>query len=161
MKSILLILVGMIAGVLTFSCSPIKHVPIDIEHEKETNIKDSIIYNIRDSITVIPVERIVEIVPQYDTLTLETSLAKAKAYVDTTLHVLKGNIENKETFTQHTQKEEKEKIKVEYIFEEKPIPYKVEVIKTQHPSYEKWLWLIVVASLAYFGIKLKKKFKIF
>lgn len=160
MKNILyIILVGMIAGVLTYSCSPIKYVPI--EHEKETNIKDSIIYNIRDSITVIPVERIVDIVPQYDTLTLETSLAKAKAYVDTTLHVLKGNIENKETFTQHTQKEEKEKIKVKYIFEEKPIPYKVEVTTVKHPSYEKWLWLIIVASLAYFGIKLKKKFKIF
>lgn len=160
MKSILyIVLVGMIAGVLTYSCSPIKYVPV--EHEKETNIKDSIIYNIRDSITVIPVERIVDIVPQYDTLTLETSLAKAKAYVDTTLHVLRGNIENKETFTQHTQKEEKEKIKVKYIFEEKPIPYKVEVTKVKHPAYEKWLWLIVVASLAYFGIKLKKKFKIF
>lgn len=147
----------MFAGVLTYSCSPIKYVPI--EHEKETNIKDSIIYNMRDSITVIPVERIVDIVPQYDTLTLETSLAKAKAYVDTTLHVLKGNIENKETFTQHTQKEEKEKIKVEYIFEEKPIPYKVEVITVKHPSYEKWLWLVIAAALGYVVIKNKDFFK--
>ncbi len=55
----------------------------------ETIYKDSIRYV--DS--VIPIERYVDIVREYDTLTLETSQAKAQCWVDSIF--LKGIIENK------------------------------------------------------------------
>ena len=80
---------------LTFiGCSTTRYVPIKETEREVVNYKDSI--RIRDSIVVIPVERIVDIVPQYDTLKLETTQARAKAYVDTTLHLLRGSIENKD-----------------------------------------------------------------
>lgn len=55
----------------------------------ETIYKDSVRYI--DS--VIPIERYVDIVRDYDTLTLETSQAKAQCWVDSIF--LKGMIENK------------------------------------------------------------------
>ena len=67
---------------LTFiGCSTTRYVPVRGVEKEVTNHKDSI--RIRDSIVVIPVERIVDIVPIYDTLKMETIQARAKAYVDT------------------------------------------------------------------------------
>lgn len=74
---------------LLTSCSTIKYVPIkgeDIYHT-EYITKDSIVYT--------PVEVIKEVVPELDTLYMETSVAKAKAYLDTNLNMLKGEMKNK------------------------------------------------------------------
>ena len=60
-------------------CSTTRYVPVKEVEKEVTNHKDSI--RIRDSIVVIPVERIIDIVPAYDTLKLETTQARAKAYV--------------------------------------------------------------------------------
>ena len=77
-----------IISLLTFiGCSTTRYVPVKEVEKEVTNYKDSI--RIRDSIVVIPIERIVDIVPQYDTLKMETTQARAKAYVDTTLHLLR------------------------------------------------------------------------
>ena len=63
---------------LTFvNCSTTRYVPVKGVEKEVVNYKDSI--RIRDSIVVIPVERIVDVVPAYDTLRLETTQAKAKA----------------------------------------------------------------------------------
>ena len=75
---------------ILFSCKSVSEVTRDISEVKiETIYKDSIRYV--DS--VIPVERYVDIVRDYDTLTLETSQAKAQCWVDSIF--LKGMIENK------------------------------------------------------------------
>ena len=74
---------------LLTSCSTIKYVPIkgeDIYHT-EYITKDSIVYT--------PVEVIKEVAPELDTLYMETSVAKAKAYLDTNLNTLKGEMKNK------------------------------------------------------------------
>ena len=74
---------------LFVSCSTIKYVPVkgeDIYHT-EYITKDSIVYT--------PVEVIKEVVPELDTLYMETSVAKAKAYLDTNLNILKGEMKNK------------------------------------------------------------------
>ena len=74
---------------LFVSCSTIKYVPVkgeDIYHT-EYVIKDSIVYT--------PVEVIKEVAPELDTLYMETSVAKAKAYLDTNLNTLKGEMKNK------------------------------------------------------------------
>lgn len=155
----IILFIVLVLGVFLTSCGTERQVVV--EKVYQTVQKDSIVYNIKDSIKVIPIERIVNIVPQYDTLILSTSLAEAKAFVDTTLHILKGSIVNKDVFEQHTHQEESFANKIDIVYVKEPVPYKVEVIKTKHPAYEKWLWLIVVASLAYFVIKLKKKIKIF
>ena len=75
---------------ILFGCKNVSEVTRDISDVKiETIYKDSVRYI--DS--VIPVERYVDIVRDYDTLTLETSQAKAQCWVDSIF--LKGMIENK------------------------------------------------------------------
>lgn len=75
---------------ILFSCKSVSRVTETSSSEKiEIVYKDSVRYI--DSI--IPVERYVDIVRDYDTLTLETSQAKAQVWVDSIF--LKGMIENK------------------------------------------------------------------
>ena len=77
---------------LLFSCESSSNVTRSTSNEKiEIVYKDSIRYF--DSTVIIPVERYVDIVRSYDTLELETSQAKAKAWVDSIY--LRGEIENK------------------------------------------------------------------
>lgn len=72
------------------SCKSVSEVTRDISEVKiETIYKDSVRYI--DS--VIPIERYVDVALDYDTLTLETSQAKAQCWVDSIF--LKGMIENK------------------------------------------------------------------
>lgn len=83
-----ILVIGLV--ILLNSCKSVSKVTETTSSVKiETICKDSVIY--RDSI--IPVERYVDIAREYDTLTLETSLAKAQCWVDSIF--LKGIIENK------------------------------------------------------------------
>ena len=75
---------------ILFGCKSVSTVTETTSDVKiETNYIDSVRYI--DSI--IPVERYVDIVRDYDTLILETSQAKAQCWVDSIF--LKGTIENK------------------------------------------------------------------
>ena len=123
-------------------CSTTRYVPVK-EIEKEViNYKDSI--RIRDSIVVIPVERIVDIVPQYDTLKMETTQAKAKAYVDTTLHLLRGSIENKDKAKTEIREVVKFVERTDTVYVEKPVPYEVEKPVKYVPSFYKFcLWWFI------------------
>ena len=126
---------------LAASCSIIKHTP---STETIIQYKDSTITNIIDSIVYIPRERIIDIVPIYDTLKLETSISKSITYVDTLMHVLKGELTNKN------------EIQYKYLYKDriiyrdslvvKEIKVPVEVEKKIHYKYEKYLWIYSVAS---------------
>lgn len=113
--------------ILPFSCTSLKKgkTPVIIEEKivEKTIIKDSII--VKDSIVYIPQEKIVEVVPHLDTLQMEIETAKAKAYLDTTRMILKGELESKKA----TQKEviEVTKIveKVDTVKIYEPVPYEV------------------------------------
>ena len=117
----------LILFILLTSCSTIKYVPIkgdDIYHT-EYITKDNIVYT--------PVEVIKEVVPELDTLYMETSVAKAKAYLDTNLNILKGEMKNK--------KEIIYKDKIVYrdsiIIQKQEVPVEVEVVKKVIP---KWVY---------------------
>lgn len=143
---------------LTTACATQKSVVVQSKEEVKTILRDSVV--IRDSIVITPIERIVDIVPQYDTLHLQTSLAKSKAWVDTTTHSLRGEITNKE------QTQNKNRIEVRYVnridsvFIEKPIPYPNPVPYV--PKVYKWsLWFSIIVLLVVFGTiiwKLKRWF---
>lgn len=120
------------------SCSLFKQIPV---HE-QINIKDSVVVNTIDSIVYIPKEVIKDIVPIYDTLELETSKAKAEAYVDTVYHVLRGNIENKEGVEYKYIYKDKIIYKDSIITKEIPIYTEVEKIKYKHFWYERILWTL-------------------
>ena len=109
------------------SCSTIKYIPVkgeDIYHT-EYITKDSIVYT--------PVEVIKEVTPELDTLYMETSVAKAKAYLDTNLNALKGEMKNK--------KEIVYKDKIVYrdsiIIQKQEVPVEVKVEKKVVP---KWVY---------------------
>ena len=112
---------------LLTSCSTIKYIPVkgeDIYHT-EYITKGSIVYT--------PVEVIKEVAPELDTLYMETSVAKAKAYLDTNLNILKGEMKNK--------KEIIYKDKIVYrdsiIIQKQEVPVEVEVVKKVVP---KWVY---------------------
>ena len=146
---------------LTFiGCSTTRYVPVKEVEKGVTNHRDSI--RIRDSIVVIPVERIVDIVPVYDTLKMETTQAKAKAYVDTTLHLLKGSIENKYKAKTEVREVVKFVEKIDTLYIEKPVPYEVEKQVRYVPAIYKLSLIFMIATIVLTVIRLilRYKFKI-
>ena len=138
-------------------CSTTRYATVSGVEKEVTNYKDSI--RIRDSIVVIPIERIVDIVPAYDTLRLETTQAKAKAYVDTTLHLLKGSIENKDKAKTEVREVVKFVEKIDTLYIEKPIPYKVEKQVRYVPAFFKFTALFFVGVILLIIIRIVLKYK--
>lgn len=136
-----------------YSCKTIQYVPI--ESDTKIEYRDTTIY--RDSIIYTPVEVVKEVVPQFDTLNMETSLATASAYVDTTTRTLKGKIENKKGIT------EKIKYKDRIVYRDSisrvEVPVPVEVVKEVkiHYWYEKFLWIFSIIGLGAIAIKVMKR----
>lgn len=141
------------------SCGSIKYVPT--ETKTIYNYVDSTVVSYKDSIIFveIPKERIIDVVAQYDTSKLETSVAKSTAYVDTTTHTLKHSLTNKENSIQT-------KVKVEYVdrivyrdsvvTKEVPVEVPVEVVK-----YPKTYWILLtwaIICILFFILKIYKKF---
>lgn len=133
----------LIVFLLSFvGCSTTRYVPVKEVEREVTNYKDSI--RIRDSIVIIPVERIVDIVPQYDTLKMETTQARAKAYVDTTLHLLRGSIENKEQAKTEVREVIRFVERTDTLYIKQPVPYEVEKPVKYVPSFYKFcLWWFI------------------
>ena len=138
-------------------CSTTRYVPIKESEREVVNYKDSI--RIRDSIVVIPVERIVDIVPVYDTLKLETTQARAKAYVDATLHLLRGSIENKDKSKTEVREVVKFVERTDTVYIEKPVPYEVEKRVRYVPSFFKFTALFFVGVILLIIIRIVLKYK--
>ena len=138
-------------------CSTTRYATVSGVEKEVTNYKDSI--RIRDSIVVIPVERIVDIVPQYDTLKLETTQARAKAYVDTTLHLLRGSIENKDKAKTEIREVVKFVERTDTIYVEKPVPYEVEKKVRYVPAFFKFTALFFVGVILLIIIRIVLKYK--
>ena len=138
-------------------CSTTRYVPVKEAEKEVTNHKDSI--RIRDSIVVIPVERIVDIVPAYDTLKLETTQARAKAYVDTTLHLLKGSIENKDKTKTEVREVVKFVEKIDTLYIEKPVPYEVEKQVRYVPAIYKLSLIFMIAAIVLTVLRLILRYK--
>ena len=141
-------------------CSTTRYVPVKEVKKEVMNYKDSI--RIKDSIVVIPVERIVDIVPVYDTLKLETTQAKAKAYVDTTLHLLRGSIENKDKAKTEVREAIKFVERTDTLYIDKPVPYEVEKKVRYVPAIYKLSLIFMIATIVLTVIRLilKYRFKI-
>ncbi len=150
--------ISAILSILIFltSCSCFKNVPREEIHYVQ---KDSTILKIVDSVRYIPVERYVDIIPEYDTLKLETSLAQAQAFVDTNTHTLKGKIENKKGVEKCYKIVEKYVEKCDTIYVKVPVTVEVEKPVKYIPKFF-WGTLVyaVLASLL-FAVKLYLKIK--
>lgn len=119
--------------------------------------KDSIVQ--RDSICYIPIERYVDIVPIYDTLVLENSISISHSWVDTTNHLLRGELKNKNAIQYQIKYVERVVTNDSIVEIEKPVPYEVEVVKKVIPS---WAWISLgfsILVLVFIFIKAYLKFR--
>ena len=138
-------------------CSTTRYVPVKEIEKEVANYKDSI--RIRDSIVVIPVERIVDVVPTYDTLRLETTQARAKAYVDTTLHLLRGSIENKDKAKTEVREVVKFVERTDTLYIKEPVPYEVEKKVRYVPAIYKLSLIFMIAAIGLTVIRLFLRYK--
>ncbi len=155
-----LLVFGLGLALVFTACSP-KIIYLPGKTETVVEYRDSI--SVRtDTVSVpVPVETVKEVVPQLDTLRMETSVSTAKAWLDTNTVTLRGEMKNKKTSLQ------KEVIyKDRYVYrdsirvEEKPYPVEVEKVVKVTP---KWAWyslifslLTLVAAGGYVFLKIKK-----
>lgn len=156
-KKILIFLATLMVG----SCGLIKHVPV--ETKVIYTYKDSTVISYKDStiFVEIPKEVIRDVVPQYDTLIMETSVAKSVSFVDTLTHTLKGQLNNKDAEvlykTIYLPSEEHIVYKDSIVTQE--VPVEVEVIKKVYPKSWGWLlaWFIlsIVSIIGYTYLKVK------
>ena len=157
------IIIWVISVLLVTSCGIAKPVVLNDTTVVNYHYIDSI--NYIDSTIVVPIykEYYRDYADLLDTLKLETTLASAKAYIDTTNKKLTGEIQNKDTSIPYRIKW-KEKIiyRDSIVYQREEVPVYVEVEKKYIP---KWCWWItgidialLVAGILYI---LKKYFKIF
>lgn len=130
---------------MLLGCGQIRQIPVETIIRYET--RDSLI--LRDSTVIIPIERIVDVVPPYDTLMMETSMAEVKAWVDTTTHTLKGSLTNKQGTITKTVYRDKIVYRDSLVYKE--VPVEVEKIVKTHYPYEKFLWAYLVLTLVIGG----------
>lgn len=148
-----------ICTIFLSSCGNLKYVAT--ETKTIYNYIDSTIVSYKDSIIFVemPVERIIDVVAQYDTSKLETSIAKSTAYVDTTTHTLKHSLVNKDSSIQ-------KEIKIEYkdriVYKDslviKEVPIEVPIDKIVYPKIFWWLLGWAIICLLFFALKIYKKF---
>lgn len=119
-------------------CKPI-HETI-VHHEYVTHVRDSIV--MKDSIVTIPQEVYTNLTWNYDTLHLETSLAKAECWVDSLW--LRGTMKNKNVASFHHETETIYKDSI--VYEKVPEPYPVEVM-VEKPLNNKLLTWAIISSI--------------
>lgn len=148
-----LIFLTWVLGLLLVSCGTPKYITVK---EKEY-IKDTVLIK-ADTVKVdIPVEVKVNVVPELDTLKMETSVAEAEAYLDTLTQTLKGTLKNKKT---ELKKEIQTIEKTKYVEHKVEVPVPYEVVKTKTPLWAWWLLAINACLLIGFLLKLKFKFRL-
>ena len=145
--------------IITASCSIFKEIPVNTTTETVYNYIDTLI--IRDSTVLIPKYVVKDVVPEYDTLLLETNLAKSKSYIDTITNSLKGEIQNKVETVQKIVYKDRTVYKDSVQIQEKEIPVYVEKIKKVVPSWCWWLLSVNIALLLAAVFFFLKKLKIF
>lgn len=114
---------------------------------------------IKDSTVVIPVERVIDIAP--DTLYMETSLARARAWADTSLHLLKGELINKKDFQTKVIWKERIVLQIDTLWKDKevPAPYEVLKIKKVIPKFVKFMAFLGLLFIGYLIWLLYKRFR--
>ena len=117
------------------SCGPVRYIPI--EKNETINIRDSVVLRDSTVITYLQKEKIKEIVPELDTLIMNTKYAKSISYLDTTTNTLQGTLEQLDSVPVKTKIVFKDRIITQEKIVEKEIP--VEVVREKKVT-PKWIW---------------------
>lgn len=134
--NIKMVIVGLFLGLLMiFNGCKTKQIVVERKNVVYVHSDSTII---KDSTVIIPIERYVDIVPWYDTLVLRTSIAESKSWVDSTNHILRGEIKNLNAVEYKYVEIERVVINDSIVEKEVPIPYTVVEEKTKYPW---WSWI--------------------
>lgn len=139
------------AAIMLNACGAPKYITV-----KETEyIKDTVTIK-ADTVRVeVPVEVEVNVVPQLDTLRMETSVAEAEAYLDTLTQTLKGSLKNKKT---ELKKEIHTIEKTKFVEHKVEVPVPYEVVKTKVP---RWAWVLLACNISLLiGFLIRLKFRL-
>ena len=154
--------IGIWAVILTIaaSCSLYKKVPVNSSTKTVYNYIDTLI--VKDSTVVIPKYVVKDVAAYYDTLFLETNLAKSISFVDTNTNTLKGQIENTVETIDKIIYRDRIVYKDSIIVEKEEIPIYIKEEKKVTPPWAKKLLAFDIALLLY-GLYyfFFKKYKIF
>lgn len=131
---------------------------IQIDHITETHYVDSTRWHDSTIYYIVPIEKYRDYTSLLDTLKLETSMAKAEAYVDTTNNILKGSIENKKDSIKTVIKW-KERIiqKDSLVYKEVPVEVEKEVVK--YPKTYWWFMGFTILAALYVALKVYMRIK--
>lgn len=157
MKKILYLLAFI---VLLIGCSTTRRTVV-IDHITETHYIDSTRWHDSTIYYTIPIERYRDYTSLLDTLHMETTMASAEAFVDTTTNTLKGSIENKQDSLKTVVKW-KERIIYKDSIQIKEVPVEVEV-PIEIVKYPKTYWVfmaISILALVLVAFKIYMKIKI-
>lgn len=148
-------------AVIFTSCSP-KLVYVPVKDNTSVERRDSVIYKVDTLRIPVPVETVKEVAPTLSPLHMETSVAEADAWVDTTTNTLKGVLKNKKTALSQPQVVYKEKIvyRDSIRTKEVPVPVEVEKIVKRVPWWAKFLSTIGGLALAAAVIYILRKLHI-
>lgn len=143
---------------LVQACSVIRPVPVETNTVIER--RDSIIYKTDTLRIEVPHEVVKEIVPDVDSLFMETSVAWSRSWLDQQTKTLRGEMRNKKTSLSKEQIVGKEVIHYRDSIVYKELPVEVEKEVRYVPKFYKWLlrWniIILLAAAAYAFLKLRK-----
>ena len=147
-------------AVIFAACSP-KIIYTPVKDSISVERRDSVIYKVDTLRIPVPVETVKEVVPPMDTLKMETSVAEAKAWIDTVTITLKGEMKNKKTELSQPKVVYKEKTvyRDSLITKEVPVPVEVEKKVPFVPFFWKFLSVIGILAIAYLTFKLIFKLK--
>lgn len=145
------------AGCLA-ACSIVK--PIPTETQTVVNYVDSVRYDVRDSIVLVPKALYRDYTGLLDTLRMETEYAKAEAWADTTHNILNGKLETKKAVEYRERTVYRDKIVYRDSIQVKEVPIEVEKIVYKTPKAFWWVLsyslLITLAAGLRTYLKLKK-----
>lgn len=117
------------------SCGPVKYIPV--EKNETVNIRDSVVLRDSTVITYLQKEKIKEVVPELDTLIMESTYARSKSYLDTTTNTLQGTLEQLDSVPVKTKIVFKDRIITQEKIVEKSVP--VEIVREKKVT-PKWIW---------------------
>ena len=137
-------LIFLTVGLMMTGCGGTRYIPV----KSTETVRDTVILK-PDTVRVeIPRERVVEAVPQLDTLNMETSVASAQAFLDTLTRTLRGTLKNKPV---ELKKETQAIERVKTV--ERKVEVPVEVVKTKY-RIPRWAWISLMVNLVMVGLGL-------
>ena len=138
------------------SCTVTKYLPAESKTKEITNYVDSVRYEVRDSVVLVPREYYKDYTALLDTLVINSPRSVAKAWVDTTYHLLAGTLDNRPEMPFKREIIYKDRIveKRDTIWHEERIPYEVEIVKYKTPTWCWWLLGFNVLLLILFVLRI-------